>query len=487
MYLSFNKYNFFNTDSAVQLLNEKSPKQIKNAFQNISLGENVNYIEKRLNDYKLAFREELKRCEKQIIEYENSTNLEKNIIEKIVSNENNLKNLFSQFIEEVNNISWKGELPISPEDSYLKFEKDCNMAKICLDYILRNVNWRQNLTLGSLKMELNRLKTIKGQIDFIDLDIENSLNELNELYKSLDKNVKKVTIEEKISKLEDIVSEKYHMRSIFVKSYSKELDKKEEVSINSEQDTFEILIQNKIEIINSSLGMLEKVLEIIPLLDEDSIREKRFKIELINDFFEKLRAEKNKVYNIDIVEQSYKTKIKENEYKIKETRKEKEIILKGYSAIDTILDNQSIDNYLRNFILENKKEISKVFNAIHSPREFEDVDFTNDSIILKRIEPSEEVDLTKISTGQRSALALSIFLTLNRKVQNGPPYLIFDDPFSYIDDLNTLAFLDYLREVVVNTKRQIFFATANENLAFLISQKFNFLGDSEFKMYELTR
>lgn len=71
-------------------------------------------------------------------------------------------------------------------------------------------------------------------------------------------------------------------------------------------------------------------------------------------------------------------------------------------------------------------------------------------------------------------------------MRNGPPYLIFDDPISFIDDLNVLSFFDYLRETAINTEKQVFFATSNENLAFLFVQKFKFLG-SDFKVYKLTR
>jgi len=62
---------------------------------------------------------------------------------------------------------------------------------------------------------------------------------------------------------------------------------------------------------------------------------------------------------------------------------------------------------------------------------------------------------------------------------------MFDDPVANIDDLNILSYFDYLREIAVNGDRQIFFATANENAAFLFKQKFDFLGEDYFKIIEL--
>lgn len=124
---------------------------------------------------------------------------------------------------------------------------------------------------------------------------------------------------------------------------------------------------------------------------------------------------------------------------------------------------------------------------IHSPKEFDDLNFgAKGKLSLRRKHAGKNAPLTQISTGQRSALSLSIFSALNRKLKNGPDVLIFDDPVINVDDLNILSYLDYLREVALNGNRQIFFATANDNLAFLFTQKFKFL-DKDFVTIELTR
>ncbi len=94
--------------------------------------------------------------------------------------------------------------------------------------------------------------------------------------------------------------------------------------------------------------------------------------------------------------------------------------------------------------------------------------------------------ISQISTGQRSALALSIFLCLNKKLRNGPDIILFDDPVSFIDDFNALSFLDYLRKDMLSAGKQVFFATANTRLASLFEKKFSFL-DKDFKQWEFTR
>ena len=94
--------------------------------------------------------------------------------------------------------------------------------------------------------------------------------------------------------------------------------------------------------------------------------------------------------------------------------------------------------------------------------------------------------MTEISTGQRAAYALSIFLAQNSQLTNAPPVVLIDDPIAHVDDLNALSFLDYLREVALLGTRQIFFATANDKLATLIERKFDFLGNG-FKKFALNR
>jgi DNA repair protein SbcC/Rad50 len=78
-------------------------------------------------------------------------------------------------------------------------------------------------------------------------------------------------------------------------------------------------------------------------------------------------------------------------------------------------------------------------------------------------------------------------LALNRSAESAPPVLLIDDPVAHIDDLNALSFLDYLRDLAVSTRKQIFFATADARLAALFQRKFEFLGSERFKKIVLSR
>ena len=180
-------------------------------------------------------------------------------------------------------------------------------------------------------------------------------------------------------------------------------------------------------------------------------------------------------------------KIEELQKKIKSNTPYRVNAKKAYDAIKDILENHSKTEFLKGFIEVNKNEIVDIFKAIHSPREFDDLLFQEGNLSLKRINSDINAELTEISTGQRAALALSVFLALNLKLKNGPNILLFDEPVTNIDDLNVLSFVDFLRELVINSDRQLFFATANENLSYLFKKKFGFLKDNDLKEFILER
>jgi len=155
------------------------------------------------------------------------------------------------------------------------------------------------------------------------------------------------------------------------------------------------------------------------------------------------------------------------------------------TILNAILTENNKNIFLSDYINHNRREIVDIFKLIHTPKEFDDIRFDTGKILL--FSGNESRSLTEISTGQRSALALSIFMSLNKKLDKGPNIILFDDPVAYIDDLNILSFFDYLRELVLTTKRQIFFVTANQDLAFLFKKKFEFLGENNFSIIKFDR
>lgn len=153
-------------------------------------------------------------------------------------------------------------------------------------------------------------------------------------------------------------------------------------------------------------------------------------------------------------------------------------------ALAEIQDKYSLTGAMEAALKRNRAGIEKIFGRIHSPAEF--AGFGQGRFSLVRKNGTTEATLNQISTGQRAAFALSIFLAQNAQLRSAPPVMLIDDPIAHIDDLNALSFLDFLREVALAGNRQILFATASEKLATLFQRKFDFLGEG-FRRHELYR
>lgn len=187
------------------------------------------------------------------------------------------------------------------------------------------------------------------------------------------------------------------------------------------------------------------------------------------------------------LQSSYDTKRRDAESKLPEARRKNKRASEAIAVISSILASDNTENHLQKFFEVNTTDIFEIYRLLHAPREFTDVEYdeTDGKIVLVR-NSGERSLLTQISSGQRAALSMSIFLALNRKLRNGPPYILLDDPVALVDDLNVLSFLDYLRDIVIAGSRQVFFATANQKVATLFRKKFAFL-ESDFKDIRLTR
>jgi DNA repair protein SbcC/Rad50 len=134
---------------------------------------------------------------------------------------------------------------------------------------------------------------------------------------------------------------------------------------------------------------------------------------------------------------------------------------------------------------QNQAGIETIFLRIHSPADFRGLGSNLATLVRKA--DGKEARLSQISTGQRAAFALSIFLAQNAQLKVAPPVVLIDGPIAHVDDLNSLSFLDYLREVVLTGRRQVFFATANDKLATLFERKFDYLGSKGFRRFDLLR
>lgn len=156
----------------------------------------------------------------------------------------------------------------------------------------------------------------------------------------------------------------------------------------------------------------------------------------------------------------------------------------AHRVIEELLKTQSERVLVERVLRENAATIAATFARIHAPNEF-DVGEEEGLQIVRR-NGRGAVGLEEMSSGQRAAYALSLFLAMNARLVTGPRLLMFDDPVSHVDDINTLAFLDHMRDIALTGSRQVFFATADSKIAGLFQRKFGFLGE-EFRHIVLTR
>lgn len=160
---------------------------------------------------------------------------------------------------------------------------------------------------------------------------------------------------------------------------------------------------------------------------------------------------------------------------VKDAAVKRERISKAEEALRLIRNGYSLEDATRDALTSIREQVSYIFARIHSPAEYELGEFRGDSLLVTR-EGKVPRGANQVSTGQRAALALSIFLSLNQSAGNAPPIVLIDDPVAHVDDLNSLSFFDYLRDLAVSERKQIFFATADTRVAALFQKKFEFLG-----------
>lgn len=156
-----------------------------------------------------------------------------------------------------------------------------------------------------------------------------------------------------------------------------------------------------------------------------------------------------------------------------------------YQALRSALENlRPPEEYANDFIGQNVEQVRRIFLALHSPQEFSHLDISGKKLVAFR--RGEEVPVEQMSTGQRAALVIAVFFQMNFACPHAPHFLLMDEPVANIDDLNVLAMLDFLRELVIYRGTQLFFTTANRNIAKLFRRKFSFMG-TDFQELDFQR
>lgn len=125
--------------------------------------------------------------------------------------------------------------------------------------------------------------------------------------------------------------------------------------------------------------------------------------------------------------------------------------------------------------------INDLFLKLQTPPDFSEIKLHGEKLNFNLMAISRSSKEAKpanvLSSGQRTALAISIFWTMNLYGSHSPHIILMDEPIQQIDDINSLNFLDTLRWIADSGKRQIIISTASSRIAGLIRRKFSYLGE----------
>jgi exonuclease SbcC len=167
--------------------------------------------------------------------------------------------------------------------------------------------------------------------------------------------------------------------------------------------------------------------------------------------------------------ESLTEEIESTENKIKDCSERKE-------HLSTAFENAEGEGKLQQLVEEHMDVVGTLFKAFQRPYEFESVKLSDEELKVIRRGREAPESATEMSSGQRAALALAIFVTNNLAHDTAPPVMLLDEPFAHLDDINTISFFNLLIELAIQGERQVMFATANENIADVLERK---IGESD--------
>ena len=156
-------------------------------------------------------------------------------------------------------------------------------------------------------------------------------------------------------------------------------------------------------------------------------------------------------------------------------------------AVKTLNCLLPLSKYVDEFVELNISAISDLFVRLHSPQEFDRLELRENTLFaVRRSKQGESVGINQMSTGQRSAVILSIFFIMHLSMETAPNFILLDEPVANMDDLNVLALFDFLRQLTLARGTQIIFTTANPTVASLFRRKFSIF-EERFRVFHLSR
>lgn len=152
---------------------------------------------------------------------------------------------------------------------------------------------------------------------------------------------------------------------------------------------------------------------------------------------------------------------------------------RGLDELNSLINDRSFEEIMSLHIAK----IEELFKLLISPNEYSQLKITDNEIVAIHGKTGEEIAMNQMSTGQKVCLALSFMFALFLSNEGSPNIIMLDEPVANLDSLHMLNLLDLLRRFALSDT-QIFFTTANPNVAKLFRRKFSFL-ESDFQLLRI--
>ena len=205
--------------------------------------------------------------------------------------------------------------------------------------------------------------------------------------------------------------------------------------------------------IQQVLNMLERF---FTLPNGDEINQWMTEFKLLAELAE---SEKKNIADEGMVEYE-KQELKESQEKVERLAPQSERCLRAVMAFEKM---PSLTSFVENSIKNNIDVISQYFKWMHHSGEFSELSVDQTGLYAVRSMNNQIVRPYEMSTGQRSAIALSVMLALYSAAKTAPRFLLFDEPLATMDDIQVMNILDILKTLVAQGT-QIFFTTANDEM-----------------------
>ncbi len=168
---SFNKYNFYDSDAAYRIANEKDYSAIKEAFISIALGQNANTINERIEKVLDGFEESFKLYKREYEGLKTRIGEERKTIDRIAAQKSDSSIYFKSFISNATKINWNGYLPKKIEDSFVKFENEYFQIEVLLKESISIIDWLDTFSLEIIRKEIDRCTKLLDQVKTYEKDI----------------------------------------------------------------------------------------------------------------------------------------------------------------------------------------------------------------------------------------------------------------------------------------------------------------------------